>query len=955
MDEKKIIIKGAKEHNLKNVDLELPRDKFIVFTGLSGSGKSTLAFDTIFAEGQRRYLESLSSYARQFLGQMEKPDVEYIHGLSPAISIDQKASSSNPRSTVGTVTEIQDYLRLLFSKIGRPHCLSCGKEISKMTVDEMVGKILEKGKEKEKIKILAPLINQRKGEYSALLEGLFKKGFSKAVINGEQVSLADWKKVALKKYQKHTIEVLVDDLSITDENLARLFEGVETALNLSGGLVKIIFSKSHKKEEGIELVFNQKMTCVRCGISFLDLEPRLFSFNSPQGACSVCEGLGEKREIGVDLLAPDENKTIGQGGLLPFSYKPENYYGQLLRAVCAHFGIDQNVRIKDLSPEEKKILFFGPEKEYDEKVSVRYHFKTGSGYYHIQWNGLVAFVQSRYQKTQSESIRREMEKYFSHERCSVCAGSRYRPEALAVLIGKKNIAQLSDFSVEKAVEWFEGLHLSSREEKIAEKIIQEIKNRLNFLKNVGLGYLSLGRSAVTLSGGEAQRIRLASQIGSGLMGVLYILDEPSVGLHAKDNAKLLETLVALKNLGNTVIVIEHDEETIRQADWVVDIGPGAGNRGGEVVYSGKVAGLLENKKSITAQYLNGQKKIAIPIQRRISKSTRFLTLRGACEHNLKNLNVQLPLGAFVCVTGVSGSGKSTLIEDVLYKNLLLKLRQGISDRPGKIKELVGWEKIRRVIMVDQSPIGRTPRSNPATYVGAFTPIRELFAKTQGAKEKGWQPGRFSFNVPGGRCENCKGEGFLKIEMQFMADVYLPCDVCAGKRYNSQTLAVKYKGQNIAEVLAMTIDGSADFFANFPKISEKLITLKQVGLEYVHLGQSATTLSGGEAQRVKLATELSKKSQGETLYILDEPTTGLHFEDVRKLLEVLNKLVEAGNTVIAIEHNMDVIKTADWIVDLGPEGGEKGGKIIASGTPEELAKWHKESWTGRYLRDILQKK
>lgn len=945
-----IIIKGAREHNLKNIDLELPKGKFIVFTGLSGSGKSTLAFDTIFAEGQRRYLESLSSYARQFLGQMEKPDVDYIEGLSPAIAIDQKSASHNPRSTVGTVTEINDYLRLLYARVGVPHCPICKRVISSLSVEEMAEKTLEHFQEKSSVEILAPLVRGRKGEYQELLATMFKKGFSWAYVDQKKVNLADWKKLKLTKYQKHTIEILVDEIEIKSENLSRIFESIETTTKISDGLMKAV--ETEKPENN--LLLNQKLACPIHGAGLPELEPRLFSFNSPQGACPECQGLGTKKEIDPTLLMPNRNLTIAQGGLLPWNFKLNNYYGHLLKAVCQKFAINQNTRLKDLSEADLDILLFGPEKEYDQEVKVKYFFKTGSGYYNLRWSGLIDFLLKRYQKTDSETVRKDIERYMSQKPCPICHGTRFQAAPLLVTFHGLNIAQFSQLTISEALNFIQKKPLSTKEKLIAGRLVREIENRLGFLQSVGLEYLTLSRSAVTLSGGEAQRIRLASQIGSGLTGVLYILDEPSIGLHARDNHKLLTMLKKLKDLGNTVIVIEHDEETIRASEHLVDIGPGAGTEGGKIIHNGSLNDLLKNSQSLTAQYLNRKKIIPIPAKRRVGKNRDFLVVKGANQNNLKNITAEFPLGAFTCVTGVSGSGKSSLVEDVLYKNLARILNHS-ADLPGKVKEISGYQKkIKKVILVDQSPIGRTPRSNPATYTGAFTFIRELFAATPAARAKGYDPGRFSFNVSGGRCENCKGDGFLKIEMQFMADVYLPCDVCKGKRYNSETLKIQYKNKNIAEVLAMTIEEATKFFSPIPAINDKISTLNQVGLNYLQLGQSATTLSGGEAQRVKLASELSRKSTGDTLYVLDEPTTGLHFEDIRRLLEVINRLVDAGNTVVMIEHNLDVIKTADWIIDLGPEGGAGGGRVIASGTPEEFSKWHRESYTGKYLREILKK-
>lgn len=987
--EDKLIIRGAREHNLKNVDLDLPRNKFIVFTGISGSGKSTLAFDTIFAEGQRRYLESLSSYARQFLGQMGKPEVDSIEGLSPAISIDQKAASHNPRSTVGTVTEIHDYLRLLYAKIGVAHCPICGHEIVKLSTDEIVSRILDvcttkkvetplmasghKIKSKKitdqdvinrvstggcEIEIFSPIVRERKGEYGTLLGEMFRRGFATAIVNGEKLAL-DAKigeRVRLEKYKKHDIDILIDKVEISDQNISRLFEAVETALRLSGGIIKI--KQKGKKDE---LVFNQNFSCPIHEIEFPELEPRLFSFNSPFGACPACEGLGMKKEIDPELVAPDMNKTIAEGAIMPWSYKKNNWQGTILRAVTNHYGIRDNVRLRDLSKDDFNILLYGgsdvkdmvSEDEADE-ILVTLRSKTGSSWkYNMRWRGAVGYLDDRYRRTDSESVRADIEKYMSHNPCSVCGGSRYKKEALLVTVKDKNIHEISSGSVRESRDFFEKLDLDRREQLIANRILKEIQNRLGFLEDVGLGYLALSRAANTLAGGESQRIRLASQIGSQLVGVLYILDEPSIGLHARDNTKLLHTLLHLRDLGNTLIVVEHDEETMRAADYLVDIGPGAGKHGGEIVAEGSPEQVMKSEKSLTAGYLRGELTIPIPAMRRPMRNKKMLVVRGAREHNLKNITAEFPLKALTCVTGVSGSGKSTLVSDILYKALASKIMRSL-DRPGKHKEIVGADRLNKVIMIDQSPIGRTPRSNPATYTGLFTPIRELFAKTKDARARGYLPGRFSFNVRGGRCENCEGDGYNRIEMQFMPDVYLPCDVCSGKRYNSETLKVKYRDKNIADVLEMTIAEARGFFTDFPEITDKLKVLEDVGLGYIQLGQSATTLSGGEAQRIKLAAELGRRSTGDTLYILDEPTTGLHFDDIKKLLDILNRLVDAGNTVIVIEHNLDVIKTADWIVDLGPEGGEGGGRLVVSGPPEEVAKYHKESWTGKYLRECLNR-
>ncbi len=941
-----IVVKGAREHNLKNIDLVLPRDKFIVFTGLSGSGKSTLAFDTIFAEGQRRYLESLSSYARQFLGKMDKPDVDYIEGLSPTISIDQKSTSHNPRSTVGTVTEINDYLRLLYAKIGIPHCPICGREIKQLSLDEIIERILDLGSG-QKIKIISPVVRSRKGEYSTLLEEMWDRGFRQIYIDNKFYFLEEKSEIAkikLARYKKHRIDILIDEFKIEEDNLSRLFEEVEMALKLSGGLLKI---KSQKQEQ----IYNQNLACPIHEIEFPELEPRLFSFNSPFGACSACEGLGLKKEIDLRLLIPDQSKTIAEGGIMPWSYKKNNYQGTILRAVTQFYNIPENARINDLPAYQKKLLFYG--NNPTDKLLVKFHSKTGSSWnFNLQWRGIIGFLEDRYFKTQSDAVRQDIEKYMSQKPCSICGGSRYKKEALLVTVHEKNIYEISNQSIDQSLKFFEKITLTDKEKIIADKIIKEIKNRLGFLNNVGLSYLTLNRSANTLAGGESQRIRLASQIGSQLVGVLYVLDEPSIGLHARDNSKLLNTLHQLRSLGNTLIVIEHDEETILSADHIVDIGPGAGKLGGEVIAEGSLKEILKNKKSITAQYLRHEISIEIPKFRRNIKNKKIITIKGASENNLRHLSVGFPLKVLTCVTGVSGSGKSTLVEEILYKALSAKIMRSL-ERPGHYQEIMGVENLKKVIMIDQSPIGRTPRSNPATYTGFFTAIRKLFASSKEAKARGYSLGRFSFNVRGGRCDNCRGEGFLKIEMQFMPDVYLPCDVCGGKRFNSETLNIKFKGKNIAEVLAMTVSEAKDFFQNFPEIFEPLKVLEEVGLGYISLGQSATTLSGGEAQRIKLASELSRRGRGDTLYILDEPTTGLHFDDIKKLLDVLNRLVNAGNTVIVIEHNLDVIKTADYLIDLGPEGGEEGGRIVATGTPEEVAR-NTRSYTGQFLKKLLNK-
>ncbi len=936
----KIIIRGAQEHNLKNINLELPRNKFIVFTGLSGSGKSTLAFDTIYAEGQRRYLESLSSYARQFLGQMEKPNVESIEGLSPAISIDQKAASHNPRSTVGTVTEIYDYLRVLYARIGVPHCPVGGEPITKLSVEQMVERVLDID-QGEKIKILAPIVRGRKGEYHTLFENLFKQGFSKARVNGKMRKLTE--KIPLARYEQHTVEILIDEVEVSSENITRITDDIEQSLKLVDGLVTIV----HQKKEQ---TFNQKLSCPIHGTSLPEIEPRIFSFNSPFGACPECDGLGNKKEIDANLIIPDKNLSIAQGAIMPLSYKPNNYYGVVLRAASDRLGFSEHTPISNMPEERLSDILFGTGDI--QTLRIRYWTHGHANTFWINFEGIIPLLERRYRQTESDNVRREIERYMSQTPCPLCHGARLKKESLLVKIANQNISNVTAMSVAKALEFFQNLDLSKRETLIAEKILKEIKNRLKFLVNVGLEYLTLDRAAFTLAGGEAQRIRLASQIGSGLVGVLYILDEPSIGLHARDNGRLLDTLVKLRDLGNTVLVIEHDEETMRAADEIVDIGPGAGIHGGKIVSQGTIQDIIKTAESITGQYLSGKKRIETPENRRNIKD-KFLTVIGANENNLKNLTVHFPLGVFVGVTGVSGSGKSTLVNEILYKALARKL-MGAQERSGKHNRIEGVEGLDKVIIIDQSPIGRTPRSNPATYTGVFGPIRELFSKTKEARIRGYLPGRFSFNVSGGRCDNCDGDGLIKIEMHFMPDIYIPCDVCDGKRFNRETLEVRYKEKNIAEVLTMTVEEALEFFRDIPKIADVLEVLNDVGLGYIHLGQPATTLSGGEAQRVKLAAELARRATGKTLYILDEPTTGLHFDDIKKLLAVLQRLVDAGNTVIIIEHNLDVIKQVDYIIDLGPEGGDEGGRIVAQGTPEEIANIEK-SYTGQFLKKILQKR
>lgn len=935
---KSIIIKGAREHNLKNIDLELPRDKFIVFTGISGSGKSTLAFDTIFAEGQRRYLESLSSYARQFLGQMEKPEVDYIEGLSPAISISQKTASHNPRSTVGTITEIHDYMRLLYAKVGIPHCTKCGQKIAALTIEQMTEKILEMG-ENKKIKIYSPVVRGRKGEYLQMLNEMYKRGYLKARIDGNTVRLDD--KIDLERYQMHNIDIFIDEIEIKDENLGRIFEDVEGAVKLSDGLVIV---ESGEKE----IVMNQKLTCADCEFSFPEIEPRLFSFNSPYGACPECNGLGSRKEIDPNMVIPDKNKTIEEGAILPWSHKSNNYYGALLRAVAEKYRIPLKTRLKDISHDKIDKILYGSGTA--EKVEVRLGMKGRTQIFNLNFSGVIPDMKRRYFKSESPKVREEIEKYMNDAPCDFCHGQRLNENALAVRIDCKNIAEISDMSVTDALEYFNDLKLTKRELLLSGKIISEIKNRLGFLNDVGLSYLTLNRAGRTLAGGESQRIRLASQIGTALVGVLYILDEPSIGLHAVDNKKLLDTLKHLRNLGNTLIVIEHDEETMREADYIVDIGPGAGKHGGEVVFAGTFKEILKDKHSLTGDYLSGRKIIEIPkVRRKIGK--KFLTVIQAKENNLKNISASIPLGVFTCVTGVSGSGKSTLINEVLYKNLARKFNRSM-EKPGECQKIEGMDYIDKVIQIDQSPIGRTPRSNPVTYTGIFNRIRDLFAMTKEARQKGYQSGRFSFNVPGGRCEVCKGDGLIQVEMQFLPDVYLPCENCESRRYNQETLKIRYKGKNISEVLDMTVSEAVVFFKDIPQISDPLFILQDVGLGYIHLGQSATTLSGGEAQRIKLATELSKRATGKTFYILDEPTTGLHFDDIKKLLGIISRLVNAGNSVLVIEHNLDVIKSADYIIDLGPQGGTGGGEIVAAGTPEEVMQ-NGYSLTGKALKDFMK--
>lgn len=946
----KLRIRGAREHNLRDVNLDLPRDALIVFTGLSGSGKSSLAFDTIFAEGQRRYVESLSAYARQFLGQMDKPDVDFIEGLSPAVSIDQKSTSRNPRSTVGTITEVYDYLRLLFARVGEPHCPNCGRPIARQTPQQIVDRVLAMA-ERTRFQVLAPVVRGRKGEYVDLFAELQAKGYARVRVDGVVHPLTDFtgeKPTKLKKQEKHTIEVVVDRLTVKASAKQRMTDSVETALNLAGGVVILEFVDLPEGDEQRERMFSEHLACTYCDLSFEALEPRSFSFNSPYGACAACTGLGTKKEVDPELVVPDPERTLREGALQPWSGgHTQDYFLRLLDALGEQEGFDLDTPWRAIAGRAQKTILHGAQ----DQVHVRYRNRYGRvRSYYTGFEGVVQWLERRHADTESDWTRDKYEGYMRDVPCAACGGARLKPEVLAVTVDGRNIAEVCALSVGECAVLLAGMTLTDRQKLIAERVLKEINDRLQFLVDVGLDYLSLDRPAGTLSGGEAQRIRLATQIGSGLVGVLYVLDEPSIGLHQRDNRRLMDTLVRLKNLGNTLIVVEHDEDTIRTADWIVDIGPGAGERGGHIVHSGPLKGLLKKPDSMTGAYLAGRRTIPVPTRRRPQARGRELVVHGAREHNLRNLTVSFPLGQLISVTGVSGSGKSTLVNDILYAVLANQIN-GARLVPGRHTRVTGVAHVDKVVGVDQSPIGRTPRSNPATYTGVFDHIRKLFAGTTEAKVRGYGPGRFSFNVKGGRCENCAGDGTIKIEMNFLPDVYVPCEVCKGARYNRETLEVHYKGRTIAEVLDMPIEEAEQFFAAIPPIHRHLRTLVDVGLGYVRLGQPAPTLSGGEAQRVKLASELQKRSTGRTVYVLDEPTTGLHFDDIRKLLRVLEGLVDKGNTVIVIEHNLDVIKTADWLIDMGPEGGGSGGTVVAAGTPEELAETS-TSYTGQFLRPVL---
>jgi len=947
----RIVVRGAREHNLKNVDLELPRDRLVVFTGLSGSGKSSLAYDTIYAEGQRRYVESLSAYARQFLGQMDKPDVDFIEGLSPAISIDQKAASRNPRSTVGTITEVYDYLRLLYARIGVPHCPTCGRVITRQTPQQIVDRVLDLPKD-TRFSVLAPVVRGRKGEYEGLFAELAQQGFTRVRVDGEVQELDELLREAkdgqrLARYEQHTIEVVVDRLVRKPGIERRLTDSLETALRLAEGVAEIEIRPIDEDGEPELLTFSEHLACAHCGLSFEELAPRNFSFNSPYGACERCDGLGTRYEVDPELIVPDPTVSLADGAIAPWSGFRSQYFDRVLAAVGTEFEFSTATPWKKLKKVQQRAVLYGTG---GTTVKVSYRNRYGrQRSYTTAFEGVIPWLERRHTESDSDRAREQIEGYMREVPCPECHGARLKPASLAVTIGDRSIAEVGDLSIRKTAEFFVGLELNERERLIAERVLKEVNERLRFLLDVGLDYLSLNRSSGTLAAGEAQRIRLASQIGSGLVGVLYVLDEPSIGLHQRDNQRLLETLVRLRDLGNTVIVVEHDEETIRVADHIVDIGPGAGEHGGEIVVEGTLKRVLAEKRSITGQYLSGQRRIEVPELRR-PPGDDWLVVRGAHEHNLADIDVEFPLGCLVAITGVSGSGKSTLVNDILYRALMQRVYRSRMV-PGRHKKLEGADALDKVVNIDQSPIGRTPRSNPATYTGVFDKIRSLFAASPESKVRGYQPGRFSFNVKGGRCEACTGDGTIKIEMHFLPDVYVPCEVCKGARYNRDTLDITFKGKNIAEVLDLSIEDAAEFFAHQPTIARHLQTLLDVGLGYVRLGQPAPTLSGGEAQRVKLSSELGKRATGKTIYILDEPTTGLHFEDVRRLLGVLSRLVDAGNTVLVIEHNLDVVKSADWIIDLGPEGGDRGGTVVAEGTPEQVAKTP-ESYTGQFLAPML---
>lgn len=939
----KIIVRGAREHNLKEINLELPRDKLVVVTGISGSGKSSLAIDTIYAEGQRRYVESLSAYARQFLGQLDKPDVDMIEGLSPAISIDQKSTTKNPRSTVGTITEIYDYLRLLYARIGKPHCWQCGREVSHQTTEQILDQIL-KLQSGSKLQVLAPVVRGRKGEYRDLLERLRGDGYARVRIDGKVYGLDE--EIKLGRDRRHEIEVVIDRLVMKQGIRRRLADSVETALNLTDGMVSVQLTDG--ADDGELLDFSTHFACLNCGLSFGELAPRMFSFNSPYGACPHCAGLGSKMEVDPELVIPDPHLTISEGAVAPFFRTRADFYPKILKAVCEEYGIDMDMPWADLSEEDRKVILYGTG---GEPVYIRYRSITGrTRSYYTPFDGVLANLDRRYRESESEYVRDQIEQYMARRACPHCEGARLRPESLAVTVGGLNIHEFCVQTAKKGLAFIEDLELSEREQFIAARVLREVRHRMKFLVDVGLDYLTLDRTAATLAGGEAQRIRLATQIGSGLVGVLYILDEPTIGLHLRDNERLIETLKKLRDIGNTLIVVEHDEQTVRAADFLVDIGPGAGEQGGEVVATGGVDELIASPESLTGQYLSGKRTIKVPKKRR-QPQANYLIIEGAAEHNLKNIDVPIPLGLFICVTGVSGSGKSTLVSDILWRAMARKMHHS-REQPGSYRDIRGLEHVDKVIEINQAPIGRTPRSNPATYVGVFDHIRRVFAEIPEAQVRGYRPGRFSFNVRGGRCEACRGEGTIKIEMHFLPDVYIPCEVCKGKRYDRETLEVRFKGKSISDVLEMSVAEGLEFFKNIPRIRRKLQTLYDVGLGYVRLGQPAPTLSGGEAQRVKLAEELGKVATGNTFYILDEPTTGLHFADIEKLLDVLNRLVDQGNTVLVIEHNPDVIKTADYLVDLGPDGGDEGGYVVATGTPEKVAR-KKQSYTGQFLSKILK--